>query len=136
MNSGRDKVAGLNTNSFPVEQVSHADVEEFCRLLNQLDRKKPAGWEYRLPTEAEWEWVCRGKTTTAHHYGDMPTARLANFNTFPFGGADPGLEHFGTRTMPVRSFAKNAFGLHDMHGNVAEWCADFFSRGYYKNSPP
>jgi formylglycine-generating enzyme required for sulfatase activity len=136
---GRDKVAGLNTNPFPVEMVSHADAEEFCRLLNQLDKYKlPAGWEYRLPTEAEWEYACRANTTTPYHWGETLSARQANFGAFPFGGAEPGLELIGTRTMPVRSFpsAKNAFGLYDMHGNVAEWCADFFTRGFYKNSPP
>jgi formylglycine-generating enzyme required for sulfatase activity/serine/threonine protein kinase len=136
---GRDKVVGLNTNPFPVEMVSHADAEEFCRLLNQLDKYKlPAGWEYRLPTEAEWEYACRANTTTPYHWGETLSARQANFGAFPFGGAEPGLELIGTRTMPVRTFpsAKNAFGLYDMHGNVSEWCADFFSRGFYQTSSP
>jgi formylglycine-generating enzyme required for sulfatase activity len=136
---GRDKVAGVSTNLFPVEMVSHADAEEFCRLLTQLDKNKlPAGWEYRLPTEAEWEYACRANSTTPYHWGETLSARQANFGAFPFGGAEPGLELIGTRTMPVRSFptAKNAFGLFDMHGNVAEWCADFFSKAYYKTSPP
>jgi formylglycine-generating enzyme required for sulfatase activity/serine/threonine protein kinase len=135
---GRDKVAGLNTSQFPVEQVSFADAEEYCRLLTSLEKEKlPAGWAYRLPTEAEWEYACRAGSTTPYHWGETLSARQANFGAFPFGGSEPGLEQIGTRTMPVHSFAaaKNAFGLYDMHGNVAEWCADFFSRSYYKISP-
>jgi formylglycine-generating enzyme required for sulfatase activity len=129
------KASEQDMSRYPVEQVSHAEAEEFCRLLTQLDKKKPAGWEYRLPTEAEWEYACRGNTTTPYIFGETLTARQANFSAFPFGGATPGLEMIGTRTLPVRTHDKNAFGLHDMHGNVAEWCADFFNKSYYDNSP-
>src|SRR5205823_3533453 len=67
------KAADQDLTRFPVEQVSNEEAEAFCRELTRLDKKKPAGWEYRLPTEAEWEYGCRGNTPTPFHFGEALT---------------------------------------------------------------
>ena len=94
----------------PAEMVSWDDAEAFCRKLSELPEEKQAGRVYRLPTETEWEYACRGGTNTAYIYGDALTSSQACY-----GAQAP------TR---VGSFAPNALGLYDMHGNVWEWCAD------------
>ena len=99
----------------PVEQVSWYDAVEFCQRLSQK-----TGTEYRLPTEAEWEYACRAGTTTSYYFGETITAKLANYNT--------------TGTTPVGQFPPNAFGLYDMHGNVWEWCQDDW-HGSYQDAP-
>lgn len=131
---GRDRVKGLDTRRFPAEQVRWVDAVEFCRKLTNLPAEKKAGRVYRLPTEAEWEYACRAGTTTPFHFGKSLSARQANFNgQHPYGGAEKG--PFLVRTTKVGSYPPNAFGLYDMHGNVWEWCADWYGRGYYRNSP-
>ena len=96
----------------PVEQVSWYDAIEFCARLS-----KETGREYRLPSEAEWEYACRAGTTTPFHFGDAITPKLANYD--------------GMQTTSVGSFpVVNAFGLYDMHGNVFEWCADHWHEDY------
>jgi uncharacterized protein (TIGR02996 family) len=116
----RDRVAGLDTRNFPAEMVSWDDAREFCRRLSQRD-----GRTYRLPTEAEWEYACRGgsASTTAFYFGDRLTTDLANFDgQLPSSGdARSGLG----RTCPVGSYPPNVFGLYDMHGNVFQWCSDW-----------
>ncbi len=131
---GKDKVKGLDTRRFPAEQVRWHDAVEFCRRLSALAAEKKAGRVYRLPTEAEWEYACRAGTKTAFHFGNSLSSRQANFNgNHPHGGAVKG--PFLVRTTEVGSYPANAFGLYDMHGNVWEWCADWYGVGYYKNSP-
>ncbi len=89
---------------------------------------------YRLPTEAEWEYACRAGTTTPFAFGDSLSSRQANFNgLFPFGNAEKG--PFLARTSEVGSYRPNAWGLYDMHGNVWEWCSDWYDKDYYKVSP-
>lgn len=110
----------------PVEQVSWHDAVEFCDRLNQLVKTSPAysGLQhYRLPTEAEWEYACRAKTTTPFHTGRTLTTDLANYNgTQPYSQEPPG--QFRATTTAVGAFGKaNDFGLYDMHGNVLEWCS-------------
>jgi formylglycine-generating enzyme required for sulfatase activity len=118
----------------PMEGVSWNDAAAFCQRLSQLPEEKKAGRTYRLPTEAEWEYACRAGTTTALHFGDALSAKDANFNgNYPYGGAAKG--PYLRRTAKVGSYAPNAWGLYDMHGNVAEWCSDFYDPDYYKNSP-
>jgi formylglycine-generating enzyme required for sulfatase activity len=124
-----------NTGSFPVENVSWEEADEFCRKLTEQPAEKKGGRKYRLPTEAEWEYACRGGAPSyqAFHFGNSLSSTQANFlGSFPFGGADKGLSL--ERTCKVGSYAKNGFGLYDMHGNVWEWCHDWFAENYYANN--
>jgi formylglycine-generating enzyme required for sulfatase activity len=131
---GKDRVAGLDTSRFPVEQVYWEDADAFCQALSRLDTRKPAGWVYRLPTEAEWEYACRARTQTAFHYGDALSSAQANFDgNYPYGGAAK--DKYLERTTRVGSYEPNAFGLYDMHGNVYQWCQDWYDAHYYANSP-
>ena len=118
-------VMGANPSKFkgasnPVEMVSWNNATEFCRKLSQR-----TGQQVRLPTEAEWEYACRAGTTTPFHYGNSLSSTQANFNgRYPYGGAAKG--DYRGKTMPVGSFQPNAWSLYDMHGNVWEWCADWY----------
>jgi formylglycine-generating enzyme required for sulfatase activity len=134
------KPAGANeaadTSDFPVENVSWQEANEFCRKLTAKDDKKPFGWMYRLPTEAEWEYACRGSPPSSqlYHFGNSISSKQANFNgNHPYGGGEkgPDLE----RTCKVGSYEANRFGLYDMHGNVSEWCSDWYDYHYYRKSP-
>jgi formylglycine-generating enzyme required for sulfatase activity len=111
----------------PVEQVSWDDAAEFCRRLNRFSAESAAGRVYRLPTEAEWEYACRAGSTTAFAFGDELTSAQANFDGTRPHGATPG--PFRRKTTPVGTFAPNAWGLCDMHGNVWEWTADWHTPG-------
>jgi formylglycine-generating enzyme required for sulfatase activity len=106
--------------NLPVEKVSWEDCQEFIKKLREKD-KMP----YRLPTEAEWEYACRAGTTTAYSFGDSLSTKQANFGKFK-KGASP------LNTTPVGQYPANAWGLHDMHGNVWEWCQDWYGE-YPKN---
>lgn len=131
---GKSKVANLNAHQLPVEQVSWDDCVAFCEKLSALPEEKAAGRAYRLPTEAEWQYSCRAGTTGPFYTGLSLGATDANFNgNFPYGDAPRGL-YLG-RTSVVGSYKPNAFGLYDMHGNVAELTADRYGRHYYKDSP-
>jgi formylglycine-generating enzyme required for sulfatase activity len=134
---GKDKVVGLETGRLPVESVSWNDAMEFCRVLSDYADEKQAGRAYRLPTEAEWEYACRGGpngTTDPFHFGPMLSAAQANIDgRYPYGGAPraAGLE----RPSPVGSYGANPLGLFDLHGNVWEWCADWYEADYYQAAP-
>ena len=108
----------------PVERVSWFDCINFCvRLSEKLGR------EFRLPTEAEWEYAARAKTTTPFFFGETITTELANYN----GEYTYGIEAEGEyrhKTTKVGSFSPNRFGLYDLHGNVAEWCEDTWHDNY------
>ena len=102
----------------PVENVSWHDANRYCELLTNVERaagRVPAGYEYRLPTEAEWEYCCRAGSTTLYGNGNTLTTAEAN------------VANFNGQTVPVGFFPPNAWGLHDMHGNVEEWCLDSFA---------
>ena len=141
------KVIGKSPSFFkespdhPVEQVPWSDRNKqpssaltFCKNLSELPEEKKAGRSYRLPTEAEWEYACRAGTTTVYNCGDALSSKQANFNgNYPYGGAPKGPNL--KKTAQVGSYPPNAWGLYDMHGNVWQWCSDWYDPDYYKKSP-
>ena len=107
------------TIDHPVVLVSWNDAQAYCRWLSKKENKT-----YRLPTEAEWEYACRAGTRTAYSFGDDPQDLVAHGNV---GRNKDGFRY----TAPVARFKPNRYGLHDMHGNVWEWCSDGYdSKGY------
>lgn len=120
-------VVGFNPSTFtgdlnrPVEMVSWAEARAYCAMLTaQQSGQLPVGYEYRLPTEAEWEYACRAGTVTEYGFGSELPCGSGNFAYSYHGSTTCG----SSGTMPVGSFAPNAWGLYDMHGNVQEWCLD------------
>jgi formylglycine-generating enzyme len=114
-------------DDYPVGNVNFAEAEELCRRLTELARttgELPEGWEFRLPTEAQWEYACRAGTTTATSFGDKLSSRQANFKGKPYNGGAEG-PSLG-KAARVGSYPANAWGLHDMHGNTFEWCRDWY----------
>jgi uncharacterized protein (TIGR02996 family) len=133
---GREEVKELDTSDFPVEQVSWEDAQAFLEELAALPDEKEKGWHYRLPSEAEWEYGCRGgaSSSTPFCFGNSLSSTQANFNgEYPYGTAEEG--PFLGRACPAGSYRPNAWGLFDLHGNVWEWCEDWYANGYYGNSP-
>ena len=127
------EIADAELKQFPVEYVSWDDIQVFIRKLNS--REKKSGWKYRLPTNVEWEYSCRGGAASQEDcsfdfYLDQPTndlsSKQANFNgNFPGGDAPKG--PFLARPTKVGSYPPNRLGLYDMHGNVWQWCEDIHS---------
>jgi serine/threonine protein kinase/formylglycine-generating enzyme required for sulfatase activity len=114
-----EKVNGLDTRRFPVEMVSWEDARAFCEKLGRR-----SGRGMCLPSEAEWEYACRAGTTLPFHSGSELNGTEANSIKGSLG-----------RTCRVGSYAANPWGLYDMHGNVCEWCADWYTADYYAKSP-
>jgi formylglycine-generating enzyme required for sulfatase activity/serine/threonine protein kinase/FKBP-type peptidyl-prolyl cis-trans isomerase len=137
---GPNHVPDRSTFQQPVEQVTWLDAVQFCNWLSQKEGltrfytvegdtakiNDIEGAGYRLPTEAEWEYACRSGATTKYSFGDDP-ARLEEFAWFKANSSG--------RPQPVGSKKPNKFGLYDMHGNVWEWCWDWYSGTYYAFSP-
>lgn len=129
------QVANKNPSSFkgrnlPVENVTWQDAVDFCRRLSALPEERAARRKYRLPTEAEWEYACRAGSQSVFPRGNALSSQDENFDgNHPYGGAPKGPDLAGTAR--VGSYAPNAFGLHDMPGNVSEWCADYFDKDAY-----
>jgi len=145
---GRSSVSGQDTASFPVEYVTWFDAIEFCNALSKREglpeyyslqvttRKDSAltsaevtingGKGYRLPSEAEWEYACRAGSKQPFHFGDVLNGKEANVDgNNPYGTTTKGT--YLKRTCAVGSYPANAFGLYDMHGNVWEWCEDWYA---------
>lgn len=155
----RDRVKGVETKRFPVESVSWFDAVEFCNRLSALDGHEPyykvadakresgsvvaatvtvlGGHGYRLPTEAEWEYACRAGGTRAFHFGDFNTGRQANLKPSAsaggYGGPPAWTPH--NRPVPVGSYKPSRWTLFDTHGNVGEWCGDWYDKDYYAAAP-
>ena len=118
------RVMGSDPSKFkgaerPVEMVSWNDAMEFCKKLTEMEKnagRMPNGMVYQLPTEAEWEYACRAGTTTVYSWGDQITEINANYK-------DSGIK----QTVEVGQYAANPWGFQDMHGNVYEWCADWWA---------
>ncbi len=119
---------------FPVENVSWFEALELCRRLSARYEEKAAGRSYYLPTEAEWEYACRAGLQEPFATGRSLSPSQANFRS-KRGDADPVCEPFFRQTSRVGSYPPNPFGLYDMHGNVSEWCADYYEEGYYRRGP-
>ena len=114
-------------DDLPVGNVNFAETEAYCQALTDRSRRSgilPDAWEFRLPTEAQWEYACRAGTTTATAFGDSLSSTQANFKGKPYNGGAPGPSL--NRAVPVGRYAPNAWGLHDMHGNTFEWCRDWY----------
>lgn len=124
-----EAVMGNNPSYFrgkdlPVEMVSWEDAEAFIEKVNQIG-SLPDTWKLALPTEAQWEYACRAGTNTAFSFGDVLNGKEANCDgNYPYGTATKG--PYLDKTSVVGSYRANAWGLHDMHGNVWEWCADWY----------
>jgi formylglycine-generating enzyme len=123
----------------PVINVTWNDAVAFCQWLSRKEGKT-----YRLPTEAQWEYACRAQTATRYHNGDDPAALPEVANTLDAKGRTtfPHVQELAflpgdkpSFTMPVGGKNPNQFGLHDMHGNIWEWCADWYGADYYSKSP-
>jgi formylglycine-generating enzyme required for sulfatase activity len=118
----------------PMENVDWGQAVDYCNRLSALRAEKDAGRRYRLPTEAEWEYACRAGSTTPFSSGKTLSSKEANYNgDYPYGDGTKG--PYLRRTEKVGSYKPNAWGLYDMHGNVSEWCSDFYDPDYYKKSP-
>lgn len=115
-------------DEFPIVNISWEDACEFCRRLSDRPEERQRGRFYRLPTEAEWEYCCRAGTNTAFSSGDELDFDAANFRH--------GRSEKPDSTSPILcgSFRPNSFGLYDMHGNVWEWCLDWYGEHFYQDS--
>jgi formylglycine-generating enzyme required for sulfatase activity len=120
--------ANFKGKNKPVESISWNDAIAFCEKLTKI-----TGKDYRLPSEAEWEYACRAGTTTPFYFGETITPDLANYNgKSTYGSGPKGI--YRAKTIEVGQFPPNAFGLYDMHGNVWEWVADGLHDDY-KGAP-
>ena len=129
-----EAVAGDNPSEFvdaanPVDSVSWEDAVSFCQTLTER-----TGRTAGLPTEAQWEYVCRAGTDTPFHTGETISTDQANYDgNYTYGDGVEG--EVRKKTIPAGSLAANAWGLYDMHGNVWEWCTDWYGASYYAKSP-
>jgi formylglycine-generating enzyme required for sulfatase activity len=114
----------------PVERVSWNDAADFCRkLTDKVGQASSPAQTFRLPTEAEWEYACRAGTRTPFFFGETISTDQANYaGNYTYGSGRKG--EYRQKAIPVGSFQPNEWGLYDMHGNVWEWCADWYGAKY------
>uniref|UniRef100_UPI0006503937 formylglycine-generating enzyme family protein n=1 Tax=Crocosphaera watsonii TaxID=263511 RepID=UPI0006503937 len=125
---GNNPASFKKGGKYPVEKVSWNDCQEFCEKLSEK-----TGLTFTLPTETQWEYACRGGTTTPFYYGETLSTDIANYNgKYVYGESKKGV--YRQETTEVGSFPANGFGLHDMHGNVWEWCQDDYEKNYQANN--
>ena len=108
-----------DSSMYPVERVSWEDAVEFCKNLSDLPEEKKVGRVYRLPTEAQWEYACRAGSKTQYSFGESSRS-IGDYAWLQ--------ENSNNRTHPVGQKKPNAWGLYDMHGNVEEWCSDWYDK--------
>jgi formylglycine-generating enzyme required for sulfatase activity len=108
--------SGFTGKNLPVENVSWDDAVKFCKILTKNERIH-LGWEFTLPTEAQWEYACRAGTATIFSWGNQINPKLANYDETGFKS-----------TCAVGSYRQNPWGFYDMHGNADEWCKDWFGK--------
>jgi formylglycine-generating enzyme required for sulfatase activity len=119
----------FRSNDLPVENVTWLDTQEFLTNLSEKTNKM-----FRLPSEAEWEYACRACSTTPFAFGGTLNTDQANYDGgYVYGDGVKG--EIREKTSPVGSLQPNAWGLYDMHGNVMEWCNDWYDENYYNDSP-
>ena len=116
-----DETWGFGREGYPVVGISHHAAMEYCHWLS-----KKTGKAYRLPTEAEWEWACRAGSSGAYFFGD-DSRKLAEYAWFAGNSEES--------THPVGKKKANPWGLHDIYGNVAEWCLDHYQKDHYDTFP-
>ncbi len=128
------EVKRMDTSRFPAEGMTCTDTEEFCRKLAALPAEK--GRTYRLPSEAMWEYACRagGEPGLRFCFGQKMTSNEGNIDGTSSNYRAKVSSRLG-RTCQVGMYAPNAWGLYDMHGNVFEWCSDWYGADYYRHSP-
>ena len=122
----------------PMCFVNWPDAIAFCQKLTQLEKEKGTlseGFIYTLPTEAQWEYACRAGTDTVFAFGNTLTSEQANFyGKKPYGVKTEGI--YREKTTPIKTFAPNAWGLYDMHGNLYEWCTDWYAESASGGTDP
>ncbi|MGC6427230.1 MAG: formylglycine-generating enzyme family protein [Akkermansiaceae bacterium] len=122
----------------PMCYVNWADAMAFCKKLTEKEHESgalPKDMKYSLPTEAQWEYACRGGTSSVFSNGNVLTSEMANFyGKMPYGTKELG--EYREKTTKVASFSPNAWGLFDMHGNVYEWCSDWYEESPTSTADP
>jgi len=122
----------------PMCFVNYQDALEFCATLTKKEKEKgtlPEGYIYSLPTEAQWEYAARAGSDKPFCYGDTLTSKMANFyGPIPYNSDEKG--EYREKTTAVKSFKPNTWGLYDIHGNVYEWCLDWYSETLVEGTDP
>src|SRR5207302_6645649 len=140
---GRGRIRKLATDDFPVEEVSWEDAARFVSRLDSRMRRAagqvPHSYAYRLPTEAEWEYACRGGGIAREPFCLEVPSRSLHSGRANVDGTHGLVSEKGPnlrRTCRVGSYDPNPLGLYDVHGNVWEWCNDWWDPAYFQSSPP
>ena len=132
----KDKVAGQDTKRFPVECVSWDDAVEFCRKLSEMPEERSAGRRYVLPSEAQWEYACRAGSIDRYSFSSGRSGIPKEYEDHELSDYGWFSDNAGGMAHAVGGKRPSAWGLYDMHGNVWEWCQDWYDKDYYAASPP